>query len=176
MIDGVGGGSAGLFRPRLWVPLLAVPAMVVVAILILHLVLSAIFSKPLPWGSMVETAAISGVAAAIGTALGQRRILGGRLWVRVSPAGIELAPYGRAVLLAWDAVDAVRVRRYGPAVLLEVTPKNLHTIGTDVPRRDLPRLRYRHGLPVLTKDVSYLFPGPGRLRAELARYAPPTRS
>lgn len=159
------------FRLRLWVPLMVVPALTVIGVFVLDLILSAVFGGPVSWDSMAASARSVAVGAAIGATLGMW-LRFRRVWIRTSPTGIELAPQGNAVLLPWDTIDAAWVHRRGLQYWLEVTPKDLYAISTDLPSRDLPAIRYDGNRPVLTMDVSFIFPGPSRLRAALASHTP----
>ncbi|GIM98256.1 hypothetical protein Ato02nite_100490 [Paractinoplanes toevensis] len=71
------------------------------------------------------------------------------------------------MVIGWADITSARVRRRGPLATLEITPRDLYGLRVDLPSRDLPRIRYRNGRPVLIIDIGIFNPGPATLRAEL---------
>jgi len=97
-----------------------------------------------------------------------------KTWVRVSSGGLELAAQDSdPILLDWADIKHVTVRREGLTNLLEVTPVDLDVVH--------PVQGEEVGPPVLaetpegqsfTADLSEVWPGPRRLRRELAKHLP----
>jgi hypothetical protein len=91
--------------------------------------------------------------------------------VRVSAGGLELAVQGSdPVLLAWDDIATVLVRRAGLRTVLDVTPVDLDTVH---PVQDegsgWPALHDTSEGATFTADRTPVWPGPRALRRELAR-------
>ena len=98
-------------------------------------------------------------------------------WVRTSSAGLELASNGGdPVFLAWPDIRSAVIRRPGLLAILEVTPTDIGLAWQAGPRPDRSRVRDRSGGPAFVLEVGLLDPGPGALRAELARRRMPPPS
>jgi hypothetical protein len=173
--DAIGGGphpvgqpDSPVFRSNVWA-LLVPPATAAAAVVIFWLLFTVLVGRNVAWQSLVMTALTTAVGALIGNAVGTWRRRGQPVWVRVSPAGIEMAPHGQAVLVAWGNIVTARVRRRGLLTALEVVPVDLYALRTDQASRNLPRLRYPAGRATLSMDVGLLRPGPAVLRAEIDR-------
>lgn len=95
-------------------------------------------------------------------------------WVRVSSGGLELAAQDSdPILLAWTDIRHVTVRREVFKNLLEVTPidfDRVHPVqGEEV---GPPAVAETPEGQSFTADLSEIWPGPRRLRRELAKYLP----
>jgi len=166
--------DAVLFRPSAWRVLPVVPLIVAFAALANRIaLLVASNGTDLAWDDTGSVLAIAAAGATIGAAINIWRMRRNPIWIRVSAAGIELAPRGRPVLLPFDNIDVARVRRRGLLARLEVTPKDLYAIRTELPSRDLPLIRYKRDRAILTMEIGLLRPGPRRLQAELDRFTTP---
>jgi hypothetical protein len=93
-------------------------------------------------------------------------------WVRVSSGGLELAAQeSDPILLAWSDVAHVTVRRVGLRNVLDVTPVDLDSVH---PVQDegagWPTMTETADGPAFTADLSEVWPGPRRLRRELAKH------
>jgi hypothetical protein len=165
-----GTRKAGVFRLSWWAALPLWPLTVALVAGIHHLVLvlapGAAGTDPARH-DVVGILAVAATGGAVGAAINMWRLRRHPVWLRVSAAGMELAPRGRPFFLSWDDIDLVQVRRRGPLARLEVTPKDLYAIRTELPHRDLPRVRHTAEHAILTMGVGFLRPGPRRLRAEL---------
>lgn len=121
------------------------------------------------WQTLVQAGSIAAVASAA-YAYSTRASL--TTWVRVSTGGLELAAQeSDPILLAWPDIAHVSVRRVGLRNVLDVTPVDLDRVhpvqgeGAGWPTMtETP-----HG-PAFTADLSEVWPGPRRLRRELAKH------
>jgi hypothetical protein len=121
------------------------------------------------WQTAVQAAVIAGLASAA-YAYSTRASL--TTWVRISSGGLELAaPESDPILLAWPDIAHVTVRRVGLRNVLDVTPVDLDRVH---PVQDeavgWPAMTETPDGPAFTADLSEVWPGPRRLRRELARY------
>jgi hypothetical protein len=95
-------------------------------------------------------------------------------WVRVSSGGLELAAQDSdPVLLAWTDIRHVTVRREAFKNLLEVTPidfDRVHPVQGE--KVGPPAVAETPEGQSFTADLSEIWPGPRRLRRELAKYLP----
>jgi hypothetical protein len=126
------------------------------------------------WGSgLLEAGVISALAA--GTyAWSTRASL--TTWVRLSAGGLEMAAQGSdPILLAWADIATVVVRREGVRTVLDVVPVDLdrvHPVQGEGP--GWPTMTETETGSAFTADLSEVWPGPRRLRRELAqRMHPP---
>jgi hypothetical protein len=121
------------------------------------------------WWSTLAQAAVIGALVAGAYAVSARAAL--RTWVRVSAGGLELAAQGSdPVLLAWDDITNVLVRRAGLRTVLEVTPVDLDTVHpVQGAGSGWPALHDTSEGATFTADLSQVWPGPRALRRELAR-------
>ncbi|MFK3982674.1 hypothetical protein ACI2K4_20145 [Micromonospora sp. NPDC050397] len=127
------------------------------------------FTREVLRDSLLTGAFYVAVFAGLGTWAQRRR----PNWVRISPAGIELAAARRQpVLVPWAAVEAVRFRWFGPFTELEVTPTSLDATAARSPGGREFRIGERAGRPTILTEVGLLRPGPRELRAELTRRLP----
>jgi hypothetical protein len=122
------------------------------------------------WGSTVLQAVVIGAVVAGVYAYSSRAALD--TWVRVSAAGLELAAQGSdPILLDWPDIASVVVRRVGLRTILDVTPVDMdsvHPVQDEGP--GWPALEVTDdGQVAFAADLSELWPGPRRLRRELAR-------
>jgi hypothetical protein len=122
-----------------------------------------------PWWVTTSQAVIVGATVAGCYALSARSAL--TTWLRVSAGGLELAAQGSdPVMLAWDDVAAVTVRREGLRTVLEVTPVDIDAVhpvqgaGTG-----WPALTETSRGPAFVADLTQIWPGPRALRRELKR-------
>jgi hypothetical protein len=126
-----------------------------------------------PWWHTALEAGTIGVLAAGGYAYSTRGGL--TTWIRCSSGGLELAAQGSdPILLAWDDIATVLVRRSGLRTVLEVTPIDMdrvHPVQGEGPGG--PAMTETAGGPAFTADLSEVWPGPRALRRELARRLPP---
>jgi hypothetical protein len=120
-------------------------------------------------GSTVVQAVVIGAVVAAAYAYSSRAAL--ETWVRVSAAGLELAAQGSdPIMLAWEDIDSVVVRRVGLRTVLDVTPVDLdrvHPVQGDGP--GWPAMEVTETGVAFAADLSELWPGPRKLRRELAR-------
>jgi hypothetical protein len=118
--------------------------------------------------------ALQAVAVAVGAAglytISARAAL--PTWVRVSDAGLELAAQDSdPVLLEWQDVSAVVIRRAGLRVLLEVVPGDLDTAHPVQDAADEgPALTDTPRGPAFTADLTQLWPGSRALRKEIEHW------
>ena len=96
-------------------------------------------------------------------------------WVRVSSGGLELAAQDSdPILLAWPDIASVVVRRVGLRNVLYVTPVDLDRVH---PVQDEavggPTLTETANGTAFTADLSEVWPGPRKLRRELAKHMRP---
>ncbi|GAB1644313.1 hypothetical protein [Krasilnikovia sp. MM14-A1259] len=123
------------------------------------------------WADLAQTAGSCGLGVLIvNAAVGRQR---GRYWswFRISDAGIEIGARRAGVFIDWEDILSAQVRRPGLLAVLEIVPRNLYALRVELPSRDLPRIRYSGGQPVLTVDAGYFRPGLDELRAALRRHA-----
>jgi hypothetical protein len=122
-----------------------------------------------PWWSTVLQAVVIGAVVAGGYAYSSRAAL--RTWVRISATGLELAAQGSdPILLAWSDIDSVVVRRVGLRTILDVTPVDfdrVHPVQGAGP--GWPAVEATEAGVAFAADLSEVWPGPRRLRRELAR-------
>jgi hypothetical protein len=122
-----------------------------------------------PWWSAAAQAAVIGLLVAGAVALSARSSI--TTWVRVSSAGLELAAQGSdPVLLDWQDIRHVVVRRVGLRTVLDVTPVDLdsvHPVDGDGP--GWPTMTHTPDGPAFTADLTQIWPGPRALRRELTR-------
>ena len=122
-----------------------------------------------PWWSAPAQAAMIGLLVAGAVALSARSSI--TTWVRVSAAGLELAAQGSdPVLLDWQDIRHVVVRRVGLRTVLEVTPVDLdsvHPVNGGGP--GWPTMTHSPDGPAFTADLTQIWPGPRTLRRELTR-------
>jgi hypothetical protein len=125
------------------------------------------------WQTAVQAAVIAGLAAAA-YAYSTRASL--TTWVRVSSGGLELAAQeSDPILLAWPDIAHVTVRRVGLRNVLDVTPVDLDRVHpVQGERAGWPTMTETADGPAFTADLSEIWPGPRRLRRELARHMQPT--
>jgi hypothetical protein len=125
-----------------------------------------------PWWSTLAQAAVIGALVAGAYAVSARAAL--RTWVRVSAGGLELAAQGSdPVLLAWDDIATVLVRRSGLRIVLDVTPVDLDTVHpVQGEGSGWPALHDTSEGATFTADLTHLWPAPRALRRELARRLP----
>jgi hypothetical protein len=128
-----------------------------------------ILGDPTDWWSTLAQAVVLAALAAGAYAASACATL--TTWVRVSAGGLELAAQGSdPVLLAWEDIATVAVRRTRFRVLLDVTPVDLDTVHP-VQGEGLgwPALRDTTDGATFTADLTQVWPGPRALRRELAR-------
>ena len=127
-----------------------------------------------PWWSTLAQAAVIGALVAGAYAVSARAAL--RTWVRVSAGGLELAVQGSdPVLLAWDDIATVLVRRTGLRTVLDVTPVDLDTVHpVQGEGSGWPALHDTSEGATFTADLTHLWPPSRALRRELARRLPET--
>jgi hypothetical protein len=159
--------DAVLFRSSPWRTFLAVFVILLVSYLAVSPVVALITSGS--GGSTVAQAVVIGGAVAAVYAWSSRAAL--NTWVRVSAAGLELAAQGSdPILLAWADIDSVVVRRVGLRTVLDVTPVDLdrvHPVQGEGP--GWPAMEVTDTGVAFAADLSELWPGPRKLRRELAR-------
>ncbi len=124
------------------------------------------------WQTALQAGLISAVFAG-GYAYSTRASLA--TWVRISSGGLELAAQeSDPVLLAWPDIATVRVRRVGLRNVLDVVPVDLDSVH---PMQDetvgWPTMTETPDGTAFTADLSEVWPGPRRLRRELARHLRP---
>jgi hypothetical protein len=120
------------------------------------------------WWSAAWQAVVIGAVVAGAYAYSSRAAL--TTWVRVSAAGLELAAQASdPILLAWADIESVVVRRVGLRTVLDVTPVDLDRVH---PVQDAgtgwPAMEVTDQGVAFAADLSELWPGPRRLRRELA--------
>jgi hypothetical protein len=122
-----------------------------------------------PWWSAPLQAVVVGLLVASAVALSARSSI--TTWVRVSAAGLELAAQGSdPVLLDWDDIEHVVVRRAGLRILLEVTPVDLDRVHpVDGAGPGWPAMTETADGPAFIADLTQIWPGPRVLRRELLR-------
>ena len=125
-----------------------------------------------PWWQTGLQAAVISALASGAYAYSTRASL--KTWVRISSGGLELAAQDSdPVLLAWSDITRVTVRRAGFRNLLDVTPVDFDRVHPVQGERDgWPTLTETPDGPSFTADLSEVWPGPRRLRRELARHLP----
>jgi hypothetical protein len=161
--------DAVLFRSSPWRTFLAV----FVILLVSYLVVSPLVGLVVPGGdsagATVAEAVVIGAVVAAAYAWSSRAAL--TTWVRVSAAGLELAAQGSdPIMLAWADIDSVVVRRVGLRTILDVTPVDLdrvHPVQGEGP--GWPAMEVTDEGVAFAADLSELWPGPRKLRRELAR-------
>ncbi len=126
------------------------------------------------WHTALQAGVIAGLASAA-YAYSTRGSL--KTWVRISSGGLELAAQDSdPILLTWTDIKHVTVRRERLRNVLEVTPIDLDDVhpvqGEEV---GPPALAETPDGQSFTADLSELWPGPRRLRRELAKYLPADR-
>ena len=121
------------------------------------------------WWSTLVQAVVIGALVAGAYAVSARGAL--TTWVRVSAAGLELAAQGSdPVLLAWDDIATVVVRRTGLRTVLDVTPVDLYTVHpVQGEGPGWPTLHDTNEGATFIADLTQVWPGPRALRRELAR-------
>jgi hypothetical protein len=121
------------------------------------------------WSSTVLQAIVIGAVVSGAYAYSCRAALD--TWVRVSAAGLEMAAQGSdPILLAWADIESVVVRRVGLRTVLDVTPVDLdrvHPVQGEGP--GWPAMEVTDHGEAFAADLSELWPGPRKLRRELAR-------
>jgi hypothetical protein len=127
-----------------------------------------------PWWHTAAQAAVVAVLGASCFAWSTRGSL--HTWVRVSSGGLELAAQDSdPVLLAWEDIASVQVRRTGMRNVIDITPIDLDRVHpVQGERAGWPTLAETPDGPAFTADLSELWPGPRRLRRELAKHMPET--
>jgi hypothetical protein len=121
------------------------------------------------WQTALQAGLIAGLASAA-YAYSTRASL--TTWVRVSSGGLELAAQeSDPILLAWSDVAHVTVRRVGLRNVLDVTPVDLDSVHPVQDERvGWPTMTETSDGPAFTADLSEVWPGPRRLRRELAKH------
>ena len=129
-----------------------------------------------PWWQTALQAAVISALAAGGYAYSTRAAL--TTWVRVSTGGLELAAQGSdPILLAWADIATVVVRRAGLRNVLDVTPVEMDRVHpVQGEGAGWPAMTETARGPAFTADLSEVWPGPRRLRRELARHMAPQAS
>ncbi|MBO3740422.1 hypothetical protein [Actinoplanes flavus] len=123
-----------------------------------------------PWWVVGLQAALIGAGFAGAYAVSARAAL--NTWVRVSSAGLELASQDSdPIMLDWGDIVAVVFRRDGLRTVLEVLPAGMDRVhpvqGGAVGG---PALADSPRGPVFTADLTQIWPGPRKLRREIARH------
>jgi hypothetical protein len=162
--------DAVLFRSSPWRTFLAVFAILLISYLAVSPLVAIVAGGTGDSGSStVAQAVVIGALVAAVYAYSSRAAL--NTWVRVSAAGLELAAQGSdPILLAWADIESVVVRRVGLRTVLDVTPVDLDRVhpvqggGPGWPAMEMTD----HG-EAFAADLSELWPGPRKLRRELAR-------
>jgi hypothetical protein len=161
--------DAVLFRSSPVRTFLAVLAILMVSFLAASPIMALIAGGDDDWDAGLGPAAVVAVLAAAAYAYSTRAALS--TWVRVSAGGLELAAQGSdPVLLDWADIDSVVVRRVGLRTVLDVTPIDLdsvHPVQGEGP--GWPTMTETEHGTAFTADLSEVWPGPRRLRRELAR-------
>jgi hypothetical protein len=126
------------------------------------------------WGPTAVQAVVIGALVAGAYAYSSRAAL--ETWVRISAAGLELAAQGSdPILLTWSDIDSVVVRRVGLRTVLDVTPVDfdrVHPVQGEGP--GWPAVEATEAGVAFAADLSELWPGPRRLRRELAHRLHPS--
>ncbi|GAB1694429.1 hypothetical protein [Krasilnikovia sp. M28-CT-15] len=166
-------GDAVLFRSSPARTFLTLFAVLTVTYVAASLVVDAIADGPSdPWWSTLLQGAVIALLVAGGYTACARAAL--TTWVRISAGGLELAAQGSdPVLLAWDDIAAVSVRRSGLRTVLDVTPVDLdrvHPVADEGP--GWPTMRDTPAGTAFTADLTQVWPGPRALRRELDRRLP----
>ncbi|MBB2946070.1 hypothetical protein FB565_005828 [Actinoplanes lutulentus] len=93
-------------------------------------------------------------------------------WVRVSEVGLELAAQDSdPILLEWQDVSAVVIRRVGLRTVLEVVPGDMDTVHPVQDAADgAPALTDTPRGQAFTADLSQVWPNPKALRRELEHW------
>ena len=144
-------------------------AVIVVAHLAVAPLVPLIVGEDDPWWSAPAQAAVIGLLVAGAVVLSARSSI--TTWVRVSAAGLELAAQGSdPVLLDWQDIRHVVVRRVGLRIVLEVTPVDLDSVHpVDGGGPGWPTMTHSPDGPAFTADLTQIWPGPRALRRELGR-------
>jgi hypothetical protein len=137
------------------------------AITALWLSASWIADKPVPLVPLARQLAAGALGAALGYGIAMWHRRNRRTWVRVSPAGLELAYRGVPIVLAWPDIEVARVRRRRLMPVLEIIPTDLYAVRVDLPSRDLPPIRQTALGPAFVMDLSDSRPGARALRGVL---------
>ncbi|GIF24493.1 hypothetical protein Ate02nite_72230 [Paractinoplanes tereljensis] len=165
--------DAVLFRSSPWRTFIAVFLLLMVSFAAVSpIVAIAVGGTGNPWWqTFTQAGAISAVAAGL-YAWSTRGAL--KTWVRVSSGGLELAAQDSdPILLAWEDIESVVVRRVGMRSVLDVTPVDLdrvHPVDDEGPGG--PAMTDTGDGPAFTADLSEIWPGPRALKRELARRMP----
>ncbi|GIF06368.1 hypothetical protein [Actinoplanes siamensis] len=122
-----------------------------------------------PWWVTAVQAVVVGAAVAGFYALSARAALS--TWVRISAGGLELAAQGSdPVLLAWEDIAAITVRRSGLRTVLEVAPVDMDTVHpVQGSGEGWPALTETARGPAFVADLTQIWPSPRALRRELTR-------
>jgi hypothetical protein len=121
------------------------------------------------WQTALQAGAIAALASAA-YAYSTRASL--TTWVRVSSGGFELAAQeSDPILLTWTDIAHVTVRRVGLRNVLEVTPLDLDRVHpVQGEGAGWPTMTETADGTSFTADLSEVWPGPRRLRRELAKH------
>jgi hypothetical protein len=166
--------DAVLFRASPWRTFGVLFGVLLVAYVAVSPVVALLLGAPGDeWWSTLVQGTVIGLVTAGAYALTARSAR--RTWIRASAGGLELAAEGSdPVLLAWQDIDHVTVRRDGFRTVLDVTPVDLdrvHPISEE--DEGWPVLHDEpDGSPAFTADLSQVWPGPRAIRRELARRLP----
>ncbi|WP_041832896.1 hypothetical protein [Actinoplanes sp. N902-109] len=163
--------DAVLFRASPWRTFGVLSGVLLVAYVLVSPLVAVLLRAPgEPWWSTVLQGAVIAAVTAGAYALTARAAQ--RTWIRASAGGLELAAEGSdPVLLAWQDIDHVAVRRDGLRTVLDVTPVDLDRVHP-VSEEDegWPALHDEpDGTPAFTADLTQVWPGPRAIRKELAR-------
>jgi hypothetical protein len=162
-------GDAVLFRSSPLRTCLAVAAVMVAAYLAVSPLVDLVLDTGNPWWLTALQAAVIGALVAGVFALSARSSL--TTWVRISRGGLELAAQGSdPILLTWADIKHVTVRRAGARTVLEVTPvdfDSVHPVDAEGP--GWPTLAETANGTAFVADLTQIWPGPRKLRRELAR-------
>jgi len=166
--------DAVLFRSSPWRTFIAVFLLLMVSFAAVSpIVALAVGGTGNPWWQTFAQAASISVVAAGAYAWSTRGAL--RTWIRISSGGLEVAAQDSdPILLAWEDIESVVVRRSGLRSVLEVTPVDLdrvHPVDDDRGPGG-PALTLTGDGPAFTADLSEVWPGPRALKHELARRMP----
>jgi hypothetical protein len=126
-----------------------------------------------PWWVTALQAGVIAAVFAVGYAYCTRASLS--TWVRVSSVGLELAAQeSDPILLDWADIAAVKVRRVGLRNVLDVVPVDLDSVHSMQDETvGWPTMTETKDGVAFTADLSEVWPGPRRLRRELARHLRP---
>ncbi len=162
-------GDTVLFRSSPARTFVAVFAVLMLSFLVVSPIVGRLARDTDPWWVITTQAVIVGAAVAAIYSLSARAALS--TWVRISAVGLELAAQGSdPVLLAWDDVAAVTVRRNGLRTVLEVTPVDMDTVHpVQDPGTGWPAITETSRGPAFTADLTQIWPSPKALRRELTR-------